>query len=531
MTDLRCRPRESDGQDDPRRNGSCPVIHPSPNVAPTRSRVQARNGLTGMRSLRARAGAPLTARTRPRFVAVLLVGAVILGACGGDDSEGSATTEAPTTADSTTSAPVTEPDTSTTSTDATTEPTESTDTTAPTTTAPLGDGEIVLGEDGSLPPGLLTIASGTTLVSATIGGEVDASRALRPIDGSDVKVTITNDGGGLVEFVYELAGPTTFDQFLIPGIVEQAGNATFFRDIEVAGSADSATDGFETLLDVELETLEPDEMFAQFDAEDVGPVRWVRVRMENGILIEHDPGQTNLEFTELIGLGTQEEVPLSTAFTGKWDFRFADAAERPGPTLELKQDGTTVSGCFDTTELTGTVTGPIARLQGFDTNNEDESVYLFAITADGELQGVESTNGGVFRPRVGPIAPADATTPCSDAPPPAPPSCDAIVYVNFDVNSADIRPDSEPVLDDLYEGVEGTEGSVVIEGHTSTEGTDEANLDLSQRRAQAVVDALVERGVDEARLEAIGIGEAEPLVTETDEASRAINRRVEIACE
>lgn len=105
------------------------------------------------------------------------------------------------------------------------------------------------------------------------------------------------------------------------------------------------------------------------------------------------------------------------------------------------------------------------------------------------------------------------------------------MYVNFELNSAELRPGSEPVLDDLHEGLEGTEGIVTIEGHTSTEGTDENNFDLSQRRAQAVVDAVVERGLDESSLEAVGKGESEPLVAETDETSRSLNRRVEIACQ
>ena len=48
--------------------------------------------------------------------------------------------------------------------------------------------------------------------------------------------------------------------------------------------------------------------------------------------------------------------------------------------------------------------------------------------------------------------------------------------------------------------------------------------------AAAVVEALAARGLDVERLASIGRGESEPLVRETDEASRAINRRVEIGC-
>ena len=269
---------------------------------------------------------------------------------------------------------------------------------------------------------------------------------------------------------------------------------------------------------------------AVFEVDGATPIRWLKVVLQGGQLIEDPPGSTNLEFTELIGHGMQEEVALSTGFTGKWDFRFLDAPEREGPVLELKQEGAIVSGCFETTSLTGNVTGSVARMQGFDSKTEQESVYVFGVTGDGSLQGMESTNGGIFRARVAPVAGPDATSPCSDAPPPAPPTCDATLYVNFDVNSATIRPDSTQVLDDLAAGIAGTEGSITVEGHTSTEGSDNTNLALSQSRAEAVVAALVERGVEADRLDAVGKGEAEPLVDEVDETTRSLNRRVVIAC-
>ena len=66
--------------------------------------------------------------------------------------------------------------------------------------------------------------------------------------------------------------------------------------------------------------------------------------------------------------------------------------------------------------------------------------------------------------------------------------------------------------------------------HTSTEGEVEANLELSQLRAEAVVAALVDQGIDAGELEAVGMGETEPLVDESDETGRALNRRVEVAC-
>ena len=68
---------------------------------------------------------------------------------------------------------------------------------------------------------------------------------------------------------------------------------------------------------------------------------------------------------------------------------------------------------------------------------------------------------------------------------------------------------------------------VRVEGHTDDRGDDAKNLDLSQRRAQAVVAFLIEQGVAAERLEAQGFGETKPKEPNTTPASRAKNRRVE----
>jgi OOP family OmpA-OmpF porin len=68
---------------------------------------------------------------------------------------------------------------------------------------------------------------------------------------------------------------------------------------------------------------------------------------------------------------------------------------------------------------------------------------------------------------------------------------------------------------------------VRIEGHTDSDGSDSANLRLSQSRAEAVVNALVQRGVARSRLDAAGFGEMRPIASNDSEEGRAENRRVE----
>lgn len=74
----------------------------------------------------------------------------------------------------------------------------------------------------------------------------------------------------------------------------------------------------------------------------------------------------------------------------------------------------------------------------------------------------------------------------------------------------------------------GPSVSVKIEGHTDNQGTAEANLKLSQRRAEAVRDALVAAGVLRSKVQALGRGQLQPVADNTSAAGRAKNRRVEI---
>lgn len=75
------------------------------------------------------------------------------------------------------------------------------------------------------------------------------------------------------------------------------------------------------------------------------------------------------------------------------------------------------------------------------------------------------------------------------------------------------------------------EQSVSIEGHTDSSGSDEANLRLSQQRAQSVREALVAQGADPNRIVATGFGESQPIASNDNSQGRARNRRVEIVIE
>lgn len=101
--------------------------------------------------------------------------------------------------------------------------------------------------------------------------------------------------------------------------------------------------------------------------------------------------------------------------------------------------------------------------------------------------------------------------------------------VQFSFDSSEILPRARAQLDALAEGIKLLDPGrrVVIEGHTDAAGADDYNLALSQRRAQAVKRYLVwGHGIDASRLEAVGLGEQEPLPGRDPHAIE--NRRVQL---
>jgi OOP family OmpA-OmpF porin len=101
--------------------------------------------------------------------------------------------------------------------------------------------------------------------------------------------------------------------------------------------------------------------------------------------------------------------------------------------------------------------------------------------------------------------------------------------VHFETGKAIIKPDSFELLDEVAEAINTHKQIKLVEvaGHTDDQGSLESNQTLSQNRAQAVLDYLVNKGVDPARLQAKGYGETRTIDTNETEAGRAKNRRVE----
>lgn len=106
----------------------------------------------------------------------------------------------------------------------------------------------------------------------------------------------------------------------------------------------------------------------------------------------------------------------------------------------------------------------------------------------------------------------------------------AVYGIYFDFNKADVKPESEPVLKEIAKLLkQNPKLNLYVVGHTDNVGSLATNMGLSQRRADAVVQALVSKhGVDAKRLTSHGVGPLCPVASSKTEEGRAKNRRVEL---
>jgi OOP family OmpA-OmpF porin len=148
----------------------------------------------------------------------------------------------------------------------------------------------------------------------------------------------------------------------------------------------------------------------------------------------------------------------------------------------------------------------------------------------------------VLKPSPPFIAPASTTPTTPPPPPPAPPKQTPpppapapekpdynFKNIQFEFNSGILKTDAYPILDKAAaEMKKDPSVKFVLNGNSSAEGSEEHNMTLSVERANSVKTYLVNTGVSADLLTVKGYGESKPISPNTDEASRALNRRVEI---
>jgi outer membrane protein OmpA-like peptidoglycan-associated protein len=105
------------------------------------------------------------------------------------------------------------------------------------------------------------------------------------------------------------------------------------------------------------------------------------------------------------------------------------------------------------------------------------------------------------------------------------------MMINFDLDSANLTSQARQNLDEFAKALNSDQlggARFVVEGYTDARGSDDYNLGLSERRAEAVTSFLFERGVAKEKVTAVGKGEADPRVPDLLDP---VNRRVEMKIE
>jgi outer membrane protein OmpA-like peptidoglycan-associated protein len=244
----------------------------------------------------------------------------------------------------------------------------------------------------------------------------------------------------------------------------------------------------------------------------------------------------NLEFTEIAELEVfgRRAAPVATPkIAGDYQTNY-------GP-MRFLQEGEEVYGCYDWTEgavVAGTLVGRNARVvwTEYPGDQPRQGTATFAVSPDGKkLWGVWFERGEIQGEWAGTRAEAGQGPTCT---PRRRSRLEAlrkegrlVLYgLRFDSGSDAPRPESDATLASLAATlVEDPKLRLRIEGHTDSTNTDAYNLDLSQRRAQKVLEALVKRGIAAARLEPKGFGRAKPVADNATAQGRALNRRVEVS--
>ncbi|MSR13754.1 MAG: OmpA family protein [Gammaproteobacteria bacterium] len=180
--------------------------------------------------------------------------------------------------------------------------------------------------------------------------------------------------------------------------------------------------------------------------------------------------------------------------------------------------------------LVGAVAG--AGIVAAAADSDDPEAYVAGAALGGAL--------GYFfcrdKPEPTPIAAAPAPAPKPAAPPPpapaAPEAGTKIVSLdgtNFDFDKATLREDAITKLDHAVQVMSDNPGiKVSVEGHTDSVGSDMYNQGLSERRTKSIVDYMVGKGIDSARLIPVGYGESRPAASNDTDEGRAQNRRVDL---
>ncbi len=155
-------------------------------------------------------------------------------------------------------------------------------------------------------------------------------------------------------------------------------------------------------------------------------------------------------------------------------------------------------------------------------NMADFVKKVFLTASPKQVRDIDSDGDGIY----------DKDDECPDTPQGAmvdSRGCWVVKGITFEYKKWDIKEEYNLSLDNIVNVLQkNPDMHIRIEGHTDNIGSMEYNIDLSQKRAEAIKNYLVRNGIDESRISTVGFGYKKPIASNDTEKGRALNRRAEI---
>lgn len=330
-------------------------------------------------------------------------------------------------------------------------------------------------------------------------------------------------------FVFEMLSAAVIERFEFDNAnIDDEGAAA--KDVTVEVSATSMKAGFETVLKATLANKADRQGFKAAKAVNG---RWLRLTIHSNYGSE--------SWTELFSFRGYGAKPAAGAplesISGTYETSYSK--------FHVRQQGTALVGCYEFDEglLNGVIEGRLMKITWQESGGESDrgpAVMVFAL--DGKsFQGYWWNAGNEKRAPSGNWEGKKISSEVGGCPHWSGSLSGELkkkllsdgrvrVYgILFDLDSAVIRGESRPVIDEVLAVLKGEPGwKLTIEGHTDSTGSAGHNQELSTQRAEAVKAYLVAGGIGAERLQTKGFGAGRPVADNASELGRAQNRRVEL---
>jgi len=354
------------------------------------------------------------------------------------------------------------------------------------------------------------------------------------IDGSTDKGWSSSEGSVFpMEFVFELSEECLIEKFGFNNECEKKYPGICAKKLKVEVSTTSSSSGYVSVLEPKLEEFAPTKYF---------PIKPVKARWIKITILSNYGFKSYTELMEMEAWGTYVKDDIkSIDLTGDWTSTWG--------IVSIRQKGSSIKGCYKYRNGIIKNAGMDRRILNFtwveDTGKQPMGKAVLVVNEEGtRLNGIwgygdDLNTYGIWTfNRKG-----DKPTRCYQVEEVA---IDTVkqnqlkdeieakgkltVYgINFETNSANIKPESYPTLDDIYNMLKDNASmKLIINGHTDSQGSADYNKKLSTNRAASVKAYLVAKGIATDRLDAFGIGASMPIADNGTQLGRAANRRVEL---